>query len=73
MSESGETKSTDTLRKNAYHKKYMARFPEKRRQYQDNYYRKRLAAFKPEVDPNKNVSLDTNQSQQDVEIQQPEV
>ena len=66
------TKTADLVRKAAYHRSYMKKYPQKRDEYQTRYYAKKLACSKQEVQK-KNVFLDTNPSQQDVELQQPEV
>ena len=67
------TKSADLVRKAAYHRAYMKKHPQKRDEYQDRYYAKKLARSKQEVVPKKNVYPDikTEAPPQDVELPQP--
>ena len=67
------TKTAEQVRKAAYHRAYMKKYPQKRDEYQNRYYAKKLARSKQEVAPKHFLFLDnkTETPPQDVELPQP--
>ena len=67
------TKTADLVRKAAYHRAYMKKYPQKRDEYQNRYYAKKLARSKQKVVQKDFLFLDnkTETPPQDVELPQP--